>query len=292
MELNGKVFVVTGGGSGIGRALTLQLLLRGARVAAVDINPSTLHQTRDLSGADEGQLMSKVASVSDREVIGRLPKEVIDHFGQVDGLINNAGIIQPFVRLCDLDFSGIERVLSVNLMGTLTTIKAFLPFLLARPEAYIANVSSMGGFVPVPGQSVYGAAKAAVKLLSEGLASELGATNVRVSVICPGAVATGIMDNSGVRRAALSRKSTHGSKLKPLSPTEAAKTILRGIERDRRYIFVGKDAWMIDKLYRLSPIFASSLIARKMAGLLAPITKNIDSSNGRHAIDEVGGSRM
>ena len=86
----------------------------------------------------------------------------------------------------------IERVLDVNLQGTLNMVTAFLPLLLERPEAHIANVSSMGGFFPFPGQTVYGASKAAVKLLTEGLYAELLDSQVRVSVIMPGAVSTSI----------------------------------------------------------------------------------------------------
>jgi NAD(P)-dependent dehydrogenase (short-subunit alcohol dehydrogenase family) len=105
---------------------------------------------------------------SARSAAEALPEQVLARFGVVDGLINNAGIIQPFSRLNDLDYAAIDRVLNVNLYGTIFVTKAFLPHLLNRPEAHIANLSSMGGFVPVPGQTIYCAAKAAVKLMSEG----------------------------------------------------------------------------------------------------------------------------
>ena len=91
----------------------------------------------------------------------------------VDGLINNAGIVQPFVPFADLDQAAIDRVLDVNLMGTINMSRAFMPVLLSRPEAHLANVSSMGGFFPFPGQTLYGASKAGVKLLTEGLYAEL-----------------------------------------------------------------------------------------------------------------------
>jgi short-subunit dehydrogenase len=98
-----------------------------------------------------------------------------------------------------LPYDAIERVLNVNLYGVIYMTKAFLPHLLTRPEAHIVNVSSMGGFFPVPGQSLYGASKAAVKLLTEGLYSELIDTNVRVTAVFPGAIATNISQNSGLR---------------------------------------------------------------------------------------------
>ena len=110
------------------------------------------------------------------------------------------------MRLNDLDYAAIDRVFDVNWRGTLYMTKTFLPLLLARPEAHIVNVSSMGGFLPVPGQTIYGASKAAVKLLTEGLHSELAGTNVRVTVVFPGAVATNITANSGVDIAADGRR--------------------------------------------------------------------------------------
>ena len=266
MKVRGKVILVTGAGSGIGRELTLQLLAAGTRVAGVDINPASLAETGNLAGALGGGFASFQASVTDLEAVQKLPESVIQHFGSVDGIINNAGIVQPFVRLNDLDYATIDRVLNVNLLGAVYVTKAFLPYLMLRPEAHIANLSSMGGFVPVPGQTIYCAAKAAVKLMTEGLASELMGTSVKVSVVCPGAVATNILENSGV--AGPSMKAGESSSLKPLSSKEAASIIIRGIERDLFHIFVGKDAAFVDKLYRLSPSFAARTIAKKMASLL------------------------
>ena len=155
MKATGKVIVVTGGGSGMGRALVLKLLQMGARVAAVDLNETTLKETASLAGAQQDKLSIHVASVSDRAAVDALPEAVIAAHGAVDGVINNAGIIQPFVRVNDLQYDAIERVLNVNLYGVIYMTKAFLPHLLQRPEAHIVNVSSMGGFFPVPGQKAY-----------------------------------------------------------------------------------------------------------------------------------------
>ena len=98
--------------------------------------------------------------------------------GEVDALINNAGIIQPFVKVNELTMEQAKKVMDVNFYGPLALVKAFLPGLLKRPEAHILNVSSMCAYAPVPGQSVYGASKAAIKLLTEGLHSELMETQV------------------------------------------------------------------------------------------------------------------
>jgi NAD(P)-dependent dehydrogenase (short-subunit alcohol dehydrogenase family) len=267
MKVNDKVIVVTGAGSGIGRELALQLIKKGARVAGVDVNAASLAQTRELVGVSQDRFFGFEASVADSDAVSELPTKVAARFGAVDGLINNAGIVQPFVRLNDLDYATIDRVIRVNLYGVIFVTKAFLPYLMQRPEAHIVNLSSMGGFVPVPGQTIYCAAKAAVKLMSEGLASELLSTTVKVSVACPGAVATNILQNSGVAGPVM--ESSNGSaSIKPLTAAEAAARIIRGMEANRYHIFVGKDATIMDKLYRLAPQFAGRTIAKKMAALL------------------------
>jgi len=265
MRVQDKVVVVTGAGSGIGREIVLCLLSKGARVAGVDLNPKSLDETAGLADRYKDKFGGFIVNVADRSAVEALPEQVLARFGAVDGIINNAGIIQPFARLNDLDYPTIERVLNVNLFGTLFVIKAFLPLLLKRPEAHIANLSSMGGFLPVPGQTIYCAAKAAVKLMSEGLAFELLHTNVRVTVVFPGAVATNIRENSGVS----SPKMVEGSgAMKAVTPVKAAQIIVRGIERNAYHVFVGKDATIMDKLTRLSPAYAGRSIANKMHALL------------------------
>jgi short-subunit dehydrogenase len=161
-----------------------------------------------------------------------LPGQVIARQGAVDGLVHCAGIIQPFAKLLDLEYGAIERVFAINWWGTLYLNKTFLPQLLARREGHIVNVASRGGFLPVPGQTVYGASKAAVKLLTEGLHSECAGTNVHVTAVFPGAVATNISTNSGVTipiddaaAAAQTRKTT--------APERAARDILDGTGEQR-----------------------------------------------------------
>jgi len=173
MKVQNKVVLVTGGGNGMGRELVLNLLSRGASVAAVDINETALQKTVELAGSKSDNLSTHIVNITNKDAVAALPEQIIAKHGAIDGIINNAGIIQPFERIKDLDYAVIERVLNVNFFGTLYMTKEFLPHLLKRPEAHITNISSMGGFLPVPGQTVYGASKAAVKLFTEGLRSEL-----------------------------------------------------------------------------------------------------------------------
>jgi NAD(P)-dependent dehydrogenase (short-subunit alcohol dehydrogenase family) len=268
MQINGKVVVVTGGGSGIGRELVRQLIAGGARVAAVDLNEQNLHETADLLGTDRDKLSLHVASVADRAAVEALPAAVIAAHGTVDGLINNAGIIQPFVRLNALEYEAIERVLHVNLYGVIYMVKAFLPHLLTRPQAHIVNISSMGGFFPVPGQTLYGASKAAVKLLTEGLYAELLDSPVRVTVVFPGAIATNISKNSGVNISAPAG-SEQAARSFPTTPADkAARTIIDGMARDQFQVYVGRDASLMNWLYRLSPRRATRFMFDRMKALL------------------------
>lgn len=265
MKVAGKVMVVTGGGNGIGRQVVSELVHRGAWVAAADIRQDGLDETAEQVHAG-GRLETYLLDITDREATLAFPDKVIAALGQVDGVVNVAGIIQPFVRLNDLDFNAIERVVNVNLWGTINVVKAFLPKLLERPVAHVATVSSMGGFLPVPGQTIYGATKAAVKLMTEGLYAELRETNVGVSVVMPGAVATDITGNSGVE---ISMDPEQAAAANTTSPEEAARIIVDGIEDDQLHIYVGRDSLMMSILNRAAPKQSTHLIQRQMKNLLS-----------------------
>jgi short-subunit dehydrogenase len=266
MKVAGKHIVLTGGGNGIGRELTLQLLGAGARVTAVDRDGDALQETVRRAGHRKDRLQVRVVDITDRNAVQILCADILAHQGPVDGLINNAGIIQPFVGVAALDMARIDRVMAVNFYGTVHFVKALLPHLLTRPEAHILNVSSMGGFLPVPGQTVYGASKAAVKLFTEGLHAELADTNVRVTLALPGGVDTDISRNSGVERPAAASGGKDAIPMLPVS--RAAALIIDAMQQDRYRVLVGKDARTLDLFYRLNPAAAARMIRRKMKGLL------------------------
>ena len=267
MKVKNKVIVVTGGGSGIGRELVLSLLQRGSRVAALDINQDALLETMELAGPDKRERLSlHVINISEKTSIDQLPGQILERHGQVDGIINNAGIIQPFVKLNNLDQEVVQRLFNINFFGPYYMIRAFLPHLMERPSAHIVNVSSMGGFLPVPGQTIYGATKAALKLMTEGLISELADTNVHVSVVYPGAIQTNITANSGIDVPGAS--SGKEKKFKAMDAALAAGQMIEGMEKGKERMFIGKDSKMMDLLYRLSPGYAARLIAKNMKSLL------------------------
>lgn len=268
MKVQGKTIVVTGGGSGIGRELVLSLLARGARVAAVDINEGALLETVKLAGDNASKVSTHIVNITDKQAVEALPDQVIGRHGSVDGVINNAGIIQPFVRVNDLSYNDIDRVFRVNFDGTLYMVKSFLPHFLKRPEAHILNVSSMGGFLPVPGQSIYGAAKSAVKLFTEAMYAELMNTNVHVTVVFPGAIATNITTNSGIEMPKMAEGEQKRSGMKTLPASKAADLILDAMEKNKYRALIGPDAKFMDFIYRISPKFTNGFIAKRMGKLL------------------------
>lgn len=184
--------------------------------------------------------------------------------GTVDGLVNNAGIIQPFVPVAALGEDVMKHLVDVNFWGTVHMTRVFLPLLRTRPEAHVATVSSMGGFFPFPGQTLYGASKAAVKLFTEGLYAELADTGVRVSVIMPGAVRTSIAANSGVDMPV----GDETSAVRSTPADKAARHIIAGLERDRFHIYVGHDARLMSLAIKVAPRQAISLVRKQMAKYL------------------------
>lgn len=261
MQAKGKTFIVTGGGSGMGQAITLELIKRSANVAIADINVDGMRETLSLAKVDDRRLKVYELNIADLKAVQGFRDKVISDFGAVDGLINNAGIIQPFVDIETLEIEKIKRVMDINFYGTLFMTKTFLPHLKSRPKAHLSNTSSMGGFIPFPGQTAYSASKGAVKMLTEGLNSELQGTNVQVTLVFPGAVNTNITKNSGVEmKGSPSAQQTANI----LSAEDAAKQIIDAIEKNKYRVMVGKDAKFLNLFYRLFPERASLFIAKKM----------------------------
>jgi short-subunit dehydrogenase len=270
VDISGKTFVVTGAGNGIGQEVALELVRRGAKVAAVDLSQAGLSVTADKAGAN-ASLSQHAVDITDRAAVQALPDAVIAAHGQVDGVINCAGIIQKFVPVMELEYADIERVINVNLWGTININKAFLPALTARPQASLVNVSSMGGLTPFPGQTAYSATKGAVRLWTEGLQAELMDTNVTVSVVYPGAVSTNIAENSGAEDGLDAEESG----IKMTTPGDAAAAIVSAIETGKARVRIGRDAVALDVLSRLMPTRAIQLIAKKMkeaAGIDASVS--------------------
>lgn len=264
MNFKNKTSIVTGGGNGLGRELVLNLLARDYRVIAVDINASALNETRDLAGSNSGKLHTAVLDITSRENVEDFAKQAIADHGRIDGIINNAGIIQPFIKIADLEYRVIDNVFDVDFFGTLYMTKAFLKHFQQSPEASLVNVSSMGGLFPVPGQGIYGAAKSAVKLLTESLQAELADSNVHVTLVCPGGIATDIKFNSGAETNKMSEQDIRKSIIKPVKPSRAAQLIIEAMESRRQLVLIGNDIRLLNLIHKVSPSFARKLIQNQM----------------------------
>lgn len=256
MEIKGKKIIVTGGASGIGKELVKQLLSKGAIVTAIDINSQNLiNLEEELKSTN---LKTYIVDISDENSIINFKEQYLNDNQYVDILINNAGIIQPFKLVCELDDDIIKRVMNINFFGPVTLTRLFLKNICSQKEGYIVNVSSMGGFFPFPKQTIYGASKAAIKLFTEGLYAELLDTNVKVMVVFPGAVNTNITKNSNVEVT-----STKGN-YKMLSAAKAANEIIKGIEKNKFKLYVGSDSKFMNWFYNFNDKYAIKTINEKM----------------------------
>lgn len=262
MEIKRQNVIVTGAGSGVGRELTRQLLSEGANVAAVDINAESLKNLEN--EMNSSKLKTYVVDMSSDESIKKFRVDYKKDYSDVDIIINNAGIIQPFVDVAHLDDATINRVMNVNFFGPVNLIRYFMEDLIKdRKEQYIVNVSSMGGFFPFPGQTIYGASKAALKIFTEGLFAELEKTNVRVMIVLPGAMDTNITKNSNVEVKTTKEISSY----KMLSASDAALQIINGIKKNKFKLFLGSDAKFLRFLYKINSIWAIRFINNKMSSM-------------------------
>ena len=260
MNVNGKVFVITGAGNGMGREVALQLVAKGARVVGVDLSAAGLAETASRAKSD---VATHALDVTDPTAVDALVKATLESHGHVDALVNIAGIIHRFVPVDQLSRDELHRVMNVNFWGTVTPTLAFLPHLKARPESALVNMSSLSALTAFAGQTLYSASKGAVKQFSEGLFQELIGTNVTISTIFPGNIGTDISTNSGVEMI-----SAGDRKVRATSPADAGAAIVRGIEKGSFRIIVGQDARIIDRLGRLSPFRTAKLIGRQMKSVL------------------------
>jgi len=269
---HGKVAVVTGAGSGIGRQLALGLARRGVRVALSDINDLALAETAEQAKRLGAEVHAAHLDVSRRDAVEAYASDVLEHYGVVHQLYNNAGIAGGRDVLAT-DWSEYERILSVNLWGVIHGTKAFLPHLIASGDGVLVNLSSLNGIMAGPALSAYSATKFAVRGFTESLQIEMiaGRYPVRVIVVHPGGVRTNIATAAfleGEQRGQVvtqedrDRLRFYNEKLLRMPAERAAEIILAGVAAGRSRIIVGNDARMLDLLVRLLPRLYPRLIAR------------------------------
>ncbi|GAB2915676.1 SDR family oxidoreductase [Rhodococcus aerolatus] len=268
----GKVVVVTGAGSGMGRSMAVQLAGRGARLALSDVDERGLAETRrqcELLGAD---LRTDRLNVAERAEVQTYAETVQNHFGVVNVVINNAGIAFSG-EVERSEYKDMERVMDVDFWGVVNGTKAFLPHLIASGDGHVVNTSSLFGLLAMPSQSAYNAAKFAVRGFTESLRQEMliAGHPVKVSCVHPGGIKTAIARNSTAAEGhdAKALAEFFDTKLAKMTADDAARVILAGVEKGKPRILVGSDAIALDALVRVVGARYQRLFAT-VAGRILP----------------------
>lgn len=274
---NDSIAVVTGAASGIGRALAVRLVgERIAGVALADVNADGLNETAGMIVDGNLRVSTHVVNVADLEQMRAFVADVLAQHGRVTHLINNAGV-SLFGTVEEVSIEDLQWLMNINFWGTVYGVKLFLPTLREQPSAHIINVSSVFGFIAPPGNAAYSASKFAVRGFTEALRHELKDTNITVSCVHPGGVATNIAREGKLGAQAHASIKEAGVKLhKKVSRTTseaAAATIVRGIKRHSKRILVGADARIIDVLHRAAPVSHISLIDLLTGGRVSKLHK-------------------
>lgn len=258
---SGKVCVVTGAASGIGLALATQLAQRGCALALVDLDESKLEQARASLAVHGAPTTLHRADVSDRARMEALATEIEAEYGRVDLLVNNAGVTAAGL-FSDQPMDDFEWVVRINLFGVAYGCKVFLPLLRAARGAHVVNMSSAAGFAGLPGQAAYCASKFGVHGFSEALRAELGAQNIGVTSVHPGAIRTDILRSMRTTDPDLKGKLVQGMDKFGMRPERVARGIIKAVERNRSKLVIGPDAQLIAWSQRLAPRVFGALMGR------------------------------
>jgi short-subunit dehydrogenase len=252
-----RVVVLTGAGSGIGRALSHVLATRGALLALIDLDEAGLTETADALKREGSRIQTYVADVSDKSAVTSLPDQIAADLGSASVLINNAGVglSGNFEQVTEEQF---DRVMRINFSATVAVTRNFLPQLRTNAPSQIVNLSSIFGIVGFPGNVAYCSSKFAVRGFSEALRIELMDSNVGVTVVHPGGVQTNIARNAevgpGVSSQSLAQMRVTAGKFLRMSPDDVAGRIVRAITRREKRVVIGADAHLITALQRLFPV--------------------------------------
>ncbi|WP_211825744.1 SDR family NAD(P)-dependent oxidoreductase [Kistimonas asteriae] len=267
--LNNKITLITGAGSGIGRALAIQLANQDCKLILTDINNAALQETATLL-PNTGELLLETLDVASLQQWEQLKAKTMATYKHVDILINNAGVAlcQPF---SDMSLENLDWLMNVNFKGVVFGCKVFLPLLEKSPDAHIVNISSVFGMIGVPTQSAYNASKFAVRGLTESLHQELHETPINVSCIYPGGIKTNIVKNARYFEGpdGITNQQDASSEFANIAMTtaeKAASTILKGILKNKKRILIGPDARAIDWMQRLLPNSYDKLLRLGLKG--------------------------
>ncbi len=267
-DLKNKVVVITGAASGIGKALAYHFAKAGSHLALNDFNENGLKQVvEELEQETQNKIISSVFDVSKIEDFEKFAKKVTNEFQRVDIVINNAGVALGTVSVEDLNYKDLEWVMNINFFGMVYGTKIFLPFLKKQSEAALINISSIFGIAGIGNQSAYCASKFAIRGFTESLRMEALSDfpHVLIHSVHPGGIKTNIVKNSRWVEENVSDKEKEEStknfeRMFITTPESAAATIVKGIQKKKSKIVIGKDGRRIDWMVRLMPSGYSKII--------------------------------
>lgn len=270
-----RTAVVTGAGSGIGRALAVALARRGANLAVSDINTAGLEETIRLCAGAEGKIEPYRLDVADRTAVIAHADEVASTFGAVHLVVNNAGVAVAGT-IEETTFDDFDWLLGINLMGVINGTKAFLPHLIDSGDGHLVNLSSVFGLIAPAFNGAYSTAKFGVRGFTEALRQEvlIARHPVTVHSVHPGGIRTNIARNARMKpsaRAAAPGKdpAEDFDRIARTTPDRAAKTILSGVDANKARILIGPDAYLIASIPRLIGVRYVDLfgkVVRRTAG--------------------------
>lgn len=255
-----RVAVVTGGGSGIGRATSELLARKGCDLALVDVNEAGMDETAERVRAAGRKASLHRTDVSERAQMEALPEQVLTEHGHVHIMMNNAGVGLTGT-LEETSVADFEWILGINFWGVIYGCKFFLPHLRREDEAHIVNVSSMLAFMGLPAQSAYAATKSAVRGVTEALYAELSDTRIGVTGAFPGATRTNIVRASRFPDEEQKQRIAERVERAAIPPERAARKIVRAIERNKLRVIIGPDAYAMEWIKRVSPVLPHRAIA-------------------------------
>jgi NAD(P)-dependent dehydrogenase (short-subunit alcohol dehydrogenase family) len=257
MTFHDRTAVITGAGNGIGRAIALSLARRGCHLALADISEPALAETVQLLDSAGIRITRHRLDVANRAAVTALPQAVLAEHGRVDLLFNNAGVALAgtFDQISETDF---DWLFDINFGAVVRLTRAFMPHLTASDDARIVNMSSLFGLISPPGQTAYSASKFAVRGFSNALRFELAGSNVGVTVVHPGGVATRIAENArrhaGATNAEVAQQLELARRVLTMPPAKAGEIIVRAVERRAPRVVVGGRAKMMAVIERLAPV--------------------------------------
>jgi short-subunit dehydrogenase len=249
----GKCAVITGAGSGIGRALALQLNREGCELYISDINATTLAETAELLEQQAIACDQQVLDVADPAAVTAWADRIGRDRSSVDIVVNNAGVGLAGLA-AENEYEDIQWLMGINLWGVIHGTRAFLPLLQASTQGHLVNLSSIFGFIGVPTQSAYNAAKFAVRGYTEAVRIELMDSNVHVCCVHPGGIITNIARDSRGGDASPDERDAQFRGMARTSPESAAAQIIRAVEKRKKRLLIGLDARLIAFVTWIAPV--------------------------------------